>query len=353
MPDSLHLLLYIFIGILVVVLLLIIAVLLYSFHQYKELRHRALWSEIIDKKVSEAIVFGQNDHKSDLSFDKFSENASFRDFFLEKLVSSENKFSGLAQGEIKGLFSSYNLKKEAFKKLDQRKPYLIAGGIQELTAMNVEEALPKISSYINHPSPQVFQEARYAMAAFRGFKGLEFLNDITNRISDWQQLRLLLSVSRIPEGSEHIISNWLASSNSSVVIFTLSLLRKFQMLSHYTKVWSLLTHHDDEVRVKAVHTLQWLENPSTIKDFMEIFPAQSLAVREEILKAMRRSRDPQCVPFLKQQLLASGETSIQIEAAETIFELGYETYLKNLADTESSSEHLVRIIKHALQEKIC
>ncbi|MBW8361466.1 MAG: HEAT repeat domain-containing protein [Kaistella sp.] len=353
MPDSLHLLLYIFIGILVVVFLLIIAVLMYSFHQYKELRHRAIWSEIIDNKVSEAIVFGKDDKPADPHFDTFSEKARFRGFFLEKLVSSETKFSGLAQGEIKGLFSSYNLKKEAFKKLNQKKPYLIAGGIQELTAMNVQEALPQIAAYVHHPSPQVYQEARYAMASFKGFEGLDFLNYITNRISDWQQLRLLLSVTQIPAGSEDTVSGWLNSTNSSVVIFTLSLLRKFQLLSYYPIVWTLLDHRDEEVRVKVVETLQGLEHSSTMMDFIEIFPNQTKEVQLEILRAMKRSRDQRTVPFLQQQMCASGDTGVQIESAETLFELGHEEYLKSLADTESSSEHLIRIIKHALQEKIC
>ena len=352
MPDSLHFLLYIFIGILSVVVLLIIAVLLYSFHQYRELTHRRIWAELIDRKVSEAIVYGQNS-AANPQFDRVSEKSDFRDFFLEKLVSSEKKFSGLAQGEIKGLFKTYDLKKEAYKKLSQRKPYLIAGGIQELTAMNVEEAIPKISVFVNHPSPQVFQEARYAMATFRGFEGLQFLDYISNRISDWQQLRLLLSIPYIPAGSENTILAWLGSSNSSVVIFTLSLLRKFQLLSYYPTVWTLLDHPEEDVRGKAVQTLQCLENDTTMVDLIAVFPNQPLQVQLEVLKAMKRSRDQRCVPFLQNLLLHNENVAVKIGAAETLFALGHEVYLKKLAESESSSGPLIQIIKHALQESVC
>lgn len=352
MPESLHFLLYIFIGILSVVVLLIIAVLLYSFHQYRELKHRRIWAELIDKKVSEAIVYGQ-DSAANPQFDMVSKMSDFRDFFLEKLVSSEKKFSGIAQGEIQGLFNTYDLEKEAYKKLSQRKPYLIAGGIQELTAMNVEEAIPQISAFVNHPSPQVFQEARYAMAAFRGFEGLQFLDYISNRISDWQQLRLLLSITYIPEDSENTVLTWLGSPNSSVVIFTLSLLRKFQLLSYYPTVWNLLDHPDEEVRGRAVQTLQCLENDSTMVDLIDIFPNQPLLVQLEVLKAMKRSRDQRCVSFLQSLLLQNENIAIKIGASETLFALGHEVYLKKLAESESSSGHLIKIIKHALQERVC
>ncbi|MBW8359116.1 MAG: hypothetical protein K0M63_04845 [Weeksellaceae bacterium] len=353
MPESLHLLVYIFIGILTVVLLLIFAVLFYSFYLYRELQHRRFWAVLIDRKVSKAIVHGIHDSATSPQFAKVSRQSGFRGFFLEMLVSSEKKFSGLAQGEIRGIFHSYHLEKEAYKKLSQKKPYLIAGGIQELTAMNVEEAIPQISVFVNHPSPQVFQEARYAMAAFRGFEGLQFLDNISNRISDWQQLRLLLSITHIPEGSESTVLRWLGSPNSSVVIFTLSLLRKFQLLSHYPTVWNLLDHPNEDVRGKAVQTLQCLENTSTMVDLIDVFPNQPLLVQLEVLKAMKRSRDQRCVPFLQNLLLHYENIAIKIGASETLFALGHEAYLKKLAESDSSSGHLIKIIKHALQERVC
>ena len=350
---SLHFLFDTFLGILLIVFLLIVGVLYYSFHLFKKLIHLIKWSQEIDHKVSEAIVYGGEEVKrtSD-SFSRFSNNSSFRDLFLEKLVDSEKKFSGAAQNEISKLFQDYNLEKETLKKLNQKKPYLIAGGIQEVASMRVESAVPKIASFLNHPSPLVYQEAQYAMVSFKGFDGLQFLDTVPNKISEWQQLRLLISVSHVPPNCEETVNNWLQSQNDSVIIFTLRLLRKFQMLSFYGRVLDLLEHSSEEVRIQAVQTLQSLENSSTVEHLTESYAIQTPEVQVEIIRALKRSKDQRCVDFLKKELINHPFPKLKILAAETLFSLRHRDYLISLLDDESPSEQLVQIIKHSMQEKI-
>lgn len=350
--TSVHFLFLVFLGMLSLVLLLIIVVLIYSFNQYKTSSQASKWSEIINKKISEVIVY-DGETKTDQNFTTAISNPLFRNLFLQKLVDSEKKFSGTAQDKIKSLFTEYGLKNEALKKLDQKKAHLIAGGIQELTAMNVQEALPKISAYLTHSSAQVYQEAQYAMVHFRGFEGLHFLNSHISRISEWQQLRLLLSITRIPENSDDSMKNWLKSENNSVVIFTLKLLRKFQVLSFYPVVISLLKHSSTEVRVQAVQTLLSLENSSTTTELIEVYEDQPLEVQLEIFKIMKLLRDQSCKAFVKSQLLNHPDSGIKVYAAETLFILKQQDDLVQLLQNESSSEQLIQIIKYALQEKAC
>lgn len=342
-----------FLVMLVLVVILIIAVLFYSFFQYKKLTHYSIWRQLIDKKISETIVFGKESKNENPEFEKMVHNSNFRELFLEKLVECEKKFSGMAQNEIIGLFNSYNLEKEALQKLAQKKPYLIGGGIQELTSMKVEAALPKITSLLSHPSPQVYQEAEYAMLAFKGFEGLHFLKNTTHIISDWQQLRLLTSLIKVPEQNDTNINLWLNSTNDSVIIFALRLLKKFQMFTFYNDVWKLLEHPSLEVRIKAIQTLLVIENDQTIPDFIALFPEQPTEIQAEIIWTMEISRDQRAVEFLKQQLLNHEIISIRIAAAEALFSLNHHNYLSELIDKENSSEVLIKIIKHALQERIC
>lgn len=349
---TIHELFITFLLMLVLVLLLIVAVLYYSFNQYKELLSVSKWSTIIDKRVFEAIVYNKGEKSADDDFTQNSQKASFRNLFLEILVGSEKKFSGVAQDEITDLFHVHNLQKEAFAKLNQKKAHLIAGGIQELTAMKIESALPKISAFLSHPNPHVYQEAQYALVAFRGFEGLRFLDDTIHKISDWHQLRLLLSIPNVPENCEQEITAWLESTNDSVIIFTLSLLKKFQMLAFYPLVWKLLQHESTEVRIFAVHTVMALENFQTIPDLAKIFPDQHIEVQLTILNLMELSKDQNSVQFLKNQLLHHPNTGIKIAAAEALFALGHKNFL-NKTQQDSETEELIQIIKHALQEKIC
>lgn len=353
LTTSVHFLFLVFLGMLSLVLLLIIAVLIYSFYQYRESVQASRWSEVINKRISEVIVYGEEKISADSNFSEASGSPLFRNLFLQKLAESEKKFSGAAQEKLKDLFREYGLQEEALKKLHQKKIHLIAGGIQELTAMNVEDALPKISTFLSHPSAQVYQEAQYAMVHFKGFEGLHFLNSITSKISEWQQLRLLISITHIPENSGDTIKSWMESSNDSVVIFTLKLLRKFQMLSLYSSVIDLLEHPSSEVRIQTVQTLLSLENPSTIAHLMEVYPNQPTEVQKEILRVIKKSKDQCSTDFLKDQLLNTSDSGVKVCAAEALCALEKQDYLAEISQQETTSEELIQIIKYALQEKVC
>lgn len=353
LTTSVHFLFLVFLGILSLVLLLIIGVLIYGFYQYRESVQTFRWFEVINKKISEVIVYDEEEMCADPNFSTASGSPLFRNLFLQKLAESEKKFSGAAQNKLKDLFQQYGLQEEALKKLNQKKEHIIAGGIQELTAMHVKEALPKISTFLTHPSAQVYQEAQYAMVNFKGFEGLHFLNSISSRISEWQQLRLLISITRIPENSEDSIKSWTESSNDSVVIFTLKLLRKFQILSLYPVVTDLLDHPAVHVRIQVVQTLLSLENSSTIEHLMGTYSHQPVEVQKEMLKVIRKSKDQCSTDFLKDQLLNNQDSGIKVHAAEALCALEQQEYLAEVSQKETSSAELIQIIKYALQEKVC
>ncbi|MEA1851384.1 hypothetical protein U9K52_20900 [Chryseobacterium sp. MHB01] len=351
--SSIHFLFVVFIVMLSLVLMLALIVLIYNIIEYNRSVRRAGWSEVINKKISDVIVYADDEIPEDIYFKALSVNASFRNLFLEKLVDSEKKFSGVAKNKITELFREYDLRKEAMKKLNQKKAYLIARGIRELTVMEVQDAIPKVEQYLSHPSPQVYQEAQFAMVRFKGFEGLHFLDDFPTRISEWQQLRFLLSISSLPADSEDAISKWLESTNDSVVIFTLKLIKKFQLLNFYPKLIGLLNISSVEVRVKAVQTLMSLENPETVQYLSGIYYDQPDEVRIEILRVMKISKDQCCIDLLKKELSGDAHSGIKVNAAQALYELGHGDYLSELAEKEEDSEELVQIIKYALQEKVC
>jgi len=350
---SVHFLFLIFIVMLSLVMLLAVIVLIYNLIEYNKSVRTAGWSETINKKISDVIVYGEEELSEDIYFKALSVNASFRNLFLQKLVDSEKKFSGAAKNRIQDLFKEYDLRKEAIKKLTQKKAYLIARGIRELTVMEFQEAIPQIETYLSHSSPQVYQEAQYAMVRFKGFEGLSFLDHFPTRISEWQQLRFLLSISLLPEDSEEKIAEWLESQNDTVIIFTLKLIKKFQLLSFYPKVIGLLSIASVEVRVKAVQTLMSLENPETVEYLSGIYYDQPDEVRLEILKVIKISKDQCCIDLLKKELAEEVPSGLKVNAAQALYSLGHGEYLSELAEEEDAPEELIQIIKYALQEKIC
>lgn len=348
-----HDLLLIFLTVLVMILVMIGTVLFYGFYQYKSLKNKRKWESLIDARVSDAIVFPDEKEapESEL-FLSHSKEGLFRNLLLEKLVSSKKKFSGIAQDEIQRLFVNYGLYSEALQNLNSTKPYVIAGGIQEVTAMKMTDSLPKVKKYLEHPTPQVYNEAQYAMVVFEGFSGLVFLNTLQTQLSDWQQLRLLGSLKKVSEVSNVSVEMWLQSSNLSVVVFTLKLIKKFQMFTCYDLVKKLLHHASENVRINAVQTLQILENDLTMEHFMETYPLQPVKVQLAVLKAMKHSNDKRYHDFFRSQLIHQQVVSLKMEAAQALFALGFSQSLTEIAQSKASSKQIREIVKHVLQEKI-
>ncbi len=350
---ALHELILAIVIVLILVLLLIITVLGYSFYSYRILHNKQSWREIIEYKIMETIVGNDDRSDSDKEFAKHLKEPSFRALFLDVLVDSDRKFSGGAKQSINRLFRDFELEDEAWRKLRHRSGYLVAGGVQELAAMNVEAAIPEIMAKLNDPRTAVYQEAQYAIVSFKGYEGLGFLEHFDKPLSDWQQLRLLYSIHDIPEQSDLQVDHWINSTNDSVVIFTLRLIRKFRLMTLYTAVHNLLAHPSTMVRVQAVRTLQAIEHRGTIQQFIQSFDLQPLAVQNEMLKAMKIAKSKESEHFLKELLWNHPQVSIKISAAEVLVVLGEEHYLQEVSQAGDTYDELRRIIKHALQEKKC
>lgn len=347
---SIHELLYALLIILALILLLIIGILLYVFYSYKRLQNINKWSFLIDEKLTSVIV--DHDNKIDSNFSIYSNKPSFRHLFLEKLVTSNNVFSGSAQNEIQQLFIEYKLYNEALLNLKQHKPYLIASGIQKLTAMNMSEHLLLIQSFINHPNALVHEEAQYAMVVFKGFEGLTFLNSFHYVLSDWHQLRLLRSIKKIPENYQENINQWLDSNNTSVVIFSLRLIRKFQLLIFYDKIKQNLKSVPIEIKLQIIKTMQVLENSETLIDLITMFEEQPVKAQLEIIKSIDLSRDKASSKFFMHQLFNHSHIGIKVASAEALVHLNTKEKLEELANAIDTPTQVSLIIKHALQEKI-
>ncbi|WP_164122044.1 MULTISPECIES: HEAT repeat domain-containing protein [Sphingobacterium] len=350
---TIHELVVVIIVVLLIVLILIISVLIFSFYRYRSLQHRFAWSTIIQQKITEAIVEGAEKMSGDNSFSLHLKEPSFRRFFLSTLVSSEQKFMGKARDEINNLFRVYDLEQEAWRKIRSKRDYLIAGGIQELTVMKVESAVPQIALFLNHPRRQVYQEAQYAIVSFKGFDGLFFLDKLVTPLSDWQQLRLLRSIDTVPDGQMQHIVSWLGNKNETVAVFALRLIGQFQLLSYYPKVLSMLDHESITVRKHTVRILQKLENSYTVSQLISSFGQQQYEVQLEILKALKVAKSKQAEPFLQEQLWQHPNVGIKVAAAEVLMILEGKSYLKDIAESQDTPIQIVHIVKHALQQQIC
>lgn len=349
---TIHELVVIIIALLILVVVLIVSILLFSLYKYRGFQNKKKWTKAIEHKITNAIVEGGSTLQPDLTFAPYLKARSFRNLFLSVLVSSNNRFAGSAQNEVVGLFHSFGLENDAWRKVKKKSPYLISGGIQELTTMKVNEVIPELLKLVSHPNKQVYQEAQYALVNFRGFDGLFFLDTLKTSLSDWQQLRILKSIHRVIDERNDRVVQWLSSENKSVVVFTLRLIAQFQLLSYYDDVLELIKNNSNSIRKQVVLTLQALENRDTNTKLIEVFEQESLEVQLEIMKVLKLSKDMSTKVFLKGLLFRDVDSGIKISAAEVLILLGEVDYLQEMLSKESENTDLSLIIKHALQERV-
>lgn len=328
--------------VLVLVLLMTLSIMGYSFYKYGRIMDRQKWKVRIDDIISAAIV------TSEVEIDPvLHKHSQLRNQLLSALVEATRRFSGNATAEIRSVFEAYHLEREIHQKLRNRRAHWVAGGIQEAAAMNLENLVPRIEELLSHTSPIVYQEAQFAMVKFQGFEGLNFLDILYTPLSEWQQLRLLSLLKRIPAGSEKKITRWLKSANPTIVVFILRLISKLQQLGYYDAVKEL--DGDVPLKVQQIKTLESLENQETVPYFIELFSAEALPVQEAILQALKYSRHPEATPFLEKQLREHTVAAIRLQAAEALHHMGRTEELKALL--ASGDQALKQIVYHVLREK--
>lgn len=340
--------------VLILVFLLIIAVLIYSFREFKIFSNQQTWKGLIDDQIMEVIVNGPGvPIKKDPAIQRWMRLGAFRRYFLGLLMESERKFAGTAVRSLFGIFQLYDLEREAYRLLRSNKPHLEARAIQALTVMEVREAMPEIKSKLTDKHPLVFQEAEYAMVRLEGFTGLStFLDGLEHPISEWQQLRMLNSLTKIPTDGLSLLENWLHSSNKYVISFCLKIIRKFQLIQFHDQVQALLCHQDPKIQVEVVKTLLSIESDQTMTSLIQQFPALPQEVQYEILKGIGYAREMAYADFLKVQLQEYPQDQGRVFAAESLMAIGEQNYLETASQQAQQDEAYLLIINHALQRKL-
>lgn len=320
-----------------------------SYFKYISLVKLTNWKRIVEDKLASFIVEGPQEILEDQEFLKKIRNRHFKNTLLEALVAAHRKFSGQARKDLGELFNSLNLETEVWTKINSGKPHLISVGIQDLALVSGVNRASELERFLRHSSILVRHEAQFATVNFLGFEGLNFLNSLEYSLSDWQQLRLLRAIKEVPTDGEQRLQTWLNSSNFSIVIFTLRVLKKFQLFSFYDAVQPLMQHRLDSVRIEVIAVMNALGGTTLTADLLRLYPSQPKLVQYEILKVFRGLRDKDTAYLLRDLLEHHPEPAFQILSAEILLSIGYGDYLLQLAEKHGATNRIDQIIKHAFK----
>jgi hypothetical protein len=209
-----------------------------------------------------------------LKFLLILKNPMLRQLTINELLHLKKSFSGEAAKNITLLYVQLGLKDFSMKKLKSNKWHVKARAIQELYLMQQREALPRIYKNVNSFNEFIRMEAQIGIIHLIGFDGLRFLNVINNKLTEWQQIKLLDQLAKFPINEDVLaadIPRWLKSPNETVIIFALKLAHRYHRYTEYHNVVECLNHPNELVRRQAVNTLHSLADKTTSHTLIEHF----------------------------------------------------------------------------------
>lgn len=180
---------------------------------------------------------------------------------IDLIIDLKKNFLGDAEKQFVRLYQDLHLFQYSFEKLKSSRWDVQAKGIRELTEMNPEDfdtqlAITKMRDARNH---SVAEEAQIASIRLEKHP-LSFLHDLEKPLTEWQQINLhhlLLKINKKPD-----FTQWLSSSNESVVLFALKMIADFEQKQSEFKVSQCLSHQSIRIREEALRTLLKLK-PNT------------------------------------------------------------------------------------------
>ena len=147
------------------------------------------------------------------------------DIIREVILFYHRNLDGDAKKRLEELYRETKLKEQDLNRLKKGEWHEQARAITNLGEMRIRETLFEILQYADNPNEFVRNEAQYVAVVLGGKRALSFLEEIKSPISEWQQIRLLDECMKFQYQLLEKISDWLRSTNHSVVLFGLKVVR--------------------------------------------------------------------------------------------------------------------------------
>lgn len=249
---------------------------------------------------------------------RYLKNAKNRQFTIEQLIDSRKNLTGLAADNIIKLYTTLELDNDSIRKLHSKVWHNKAKGIYELYMMNQVRMQDEILKYTNSKNEYLRMEAQTAIIGFLGFDGLSFLNTLTNPLTEWQQIKLLEQLKTLNLVDEiAYLSDWLDSSNETVVLFALKLTDIYQQMQVHSHVVNCLKSNNEKVRRQAIKTLARIADDTTVNILIRHYEEETQGNKKAILRNMAIiAQDTELDFFLAQ--LQDPDDNLKLEAAIAI-----------------------------------
>ncbi|MGI8635641.1 MAG: hypothetical protein ACR2KZ_09585, partial [Segetibacter sp.] len=275
-------------------------------------------SQSLQEWITEVII---NDSSEDVTvpanFQSIFTKPEARQMLVDELVRNKSSFLGSVSDNIIKLYCQLDLNVDSVVKLNDHRPHVQCQGIHELCVMDQKDMLRKVYRHTNSKDNDVRIEAQTAIIQWHGFKGLRFLDVVSNPVTEFQQLKLLELLRQIPFMEMPKLNTWLQSKNDTVVNFALKLAQHYKQSHVQKEAEQCLLHKNDTIRLQAVKTLAVIGDLSTATLLTLAYPNEKFTNRLNILKELLTIATDEQRDFLVIQL-HEGHECLKLASAKVL-----------------------------------
>jgi hypothetical protein len=279
-----------------------------------------------------------------------SDNYS-RQVLIEQMIDVSVNLKGEESRKLIGLYKYLGLNKDSLARARDYRWHKKIKGFRELAFMNIKDANDIIHKALNSSNEILRMEAQIALVRLSDKDHFDFLSMMKRPFSLWEQITLhdLIIQHNIPVPE---FKKWIKSTNDSVVIFSLRMIREFKQTDAEQEIRDALLHNSPEIRQLAVQVAGDLKLSSTLEIMKRMYKTQDYKTCLEIVKSMGKMPDKAMLGFLKLVLDKEDDVQLQIEATKSIEHMGEEGVKALVKIMKSEYKNYNIIVRHVLDKRI-
>jgi hypothetical protein len=274
-----------------------------------------------------------------------------RQVLIDQMIDVSVNLKGEESKKLLELYKLLGLDRDSIRRAYDFRWHKKIKGFRELAFMNIRDANGAMYKALDSSNELLRMEAQIALVSLSSEDPFEFLSHLKRPFSLWEQITLNDLIIQ-HELKKPEFKKWLRSTNDTVVMFALRMIREFKQTEAELEVRKTLLHPSSRVKLLAVQVAGDMAMKSTLDLMKRMYKKEDYTVCLEIVRSMGKMPDLSMMGFLKLVLDKEEDVQLQIEASKAIENMGQEGVdtLNKLMSSEYKNYSI--IIKHVLDRRI-
>ena len=335
----------------VICIVTMILLLLFILLNRRRMEKREKLHQYLMEKYQELIINYLFGNAASDDFRPIASDTYRRQVLIDQMIDVSINLKGEEARKLLGLYKHLGLDRDSIERARNYRWHIKIKGFRELAFMNIKDANDAIYKALNSSNEILRMEAQIALVRLGDESAFDFLSHLERPFSLWEQISLheLIVQHNLPLPQ---FKQWLTSSNPTVAMFALRMIREFKQAEAEEAVHDTILHPDPAVRQLAIQVAGDMNMRSTLETMKHMYKFQEYNVCLEIVRSMGKMPDLAMLGFLKLVLDKEDDVQLQIEATKAIENNGEEGVKTLVKIMKSEYKNYNIIVRHVLDRRI-